>query len=1080
MAAEYQTPVFPPLSAPKPVGLNSAIPSGTFVPGTKVQVGRHRVVIEKYLSEGGFAHVYLVRLPKPVDGEDIAVLKRVAVPDKETLANMRTEVETMKKLKGQRHIVTYIDSHASQLKGGGYEVFLLMEYCNGGGLIDFMNTRLQNRLTEPEVLKIFSDVAQGVACMHYLRPPLLHRDLKVENVLIAKSGSVRMYKLCDFGSTSHPRPAAANAAEGRLIEEDVQKHTTLQYRSPEMVDVYRKQSIDEKSDIWALGVLLYKLCYYKTPFEEQGQMAILNASFKFPGYPSFSDKLKQLIGELSISFSITRLTGSASMLRENPRHRPNIYQLVREVSFIRGIDVPIKDIYAGQAQSEAPRSQHVSSPEPNNASPPVIGAVRTPVSREREVIPDIVPMRRGRPTKANGDANVPKPSSSPLRAPVGDPFKALDLDTPLVPDGSLFDDASARFPALDDFSILHDKGSKFAFSPKTELSKGPAQELSQRVTNALADDAFASQTKSSSDVLPKQSQPVERASASISSVKPPNNHITQSRTTSRPLSLEHQPRQKSNMVSTGTMTSTPPQSPTLRPQSVSNRPFFRVPSSSSAHRSLSQPRVSDTSGMTHSPAPMESIARPSLLDHRSKSHIATADAFKSSRTSLDSVHRQSYMNDLNDGVYRSKSVSSKATRPNARASSKPNILRRLSRERPHLDGSSQEVGFLTPGLTGKSEVGEEAVKINSNVEYLKMMEEEDSSKRKEKRLSGGSKHTKRASMPSVSLSGTKQLLAGRFGEAFRKFETNNGPERRESSPSPTRGPSYLTPIAGSEATDGRSDDGNVLEESEELPPEVRRELERRRLSEEERRVADGAAAYRQYLAEGGDTRTGPNSKAATIQSKVKSLLDESARASPSPTKIASGYGRFTDRQASPDLQAQLKSHDLPTRTSSRQAPAASDAISPYSLNVAVSPDVQPHKPSSLTSTSQPHRMSAPPSDNNLSRPPYTSLDIRKTAGPPKPQPKPHALRTGDRPSQPPTKPPPLAAPKLLAQKQPFQPTTTYTTHSPRDDWETNFSKRYPDLSGLEMVETEIDDQEVGLGEPDKAALSGREMRVRDV
>ena len=65
-----------------------------------------------------------------------------------------------------------------------------------------------------------------------------------------------------------------------------------------MIDVYRKQPIDEKSDIWALGVLLYKLCYYTTPFEAQGQLAILNASFKFPGHPYFSDRLKKLIGML--------------------------------------------------------------------------------------------------------------------------------------------------------------------------------------------------------------------------------------------------------------------------------------------------------------------------------------------------------------------------------------------------------------------------------------------------------------------------------------------------------------------------------------------------------------------------------------------------------------------------------------------------------------------------------------------------------------------------------------------------------------------------------------------------------------
>lgn len=301
-------------------------PAGTFAPGTKVQVGSHKVTIEKYLSEGGFAHVYVVRIPNVAES---AVLKRVAVPDKESLANMRTEVETMKKLKGHKFIVTYLDSHASQLKAGGYEVFLLMEYCDGGGLIDFMNTRLKNRLTEPEILHIFSDTAEGVACMHYLKPPLLHRDLKVENILVKRTGSTSMYKLCDFGSSAPPRPAASSAAEGRLIEEDVQRHTTLQYRSPEMIDVYRKRPIDEKSDIWALGVLLYKLCYYTTPFEEQGQMAILSASFKYPAYPPFSDRLKKLI---------------AMTLAEDPRRRPNIYQVIKEVCAMRNEDVPIKDV----------------------------------------------------------------------------------------------------------------------------------------------------------------------------------------------------------------------------------------------------------------------------------------------------------------------------------------------------------------------------------------------------------------------------------------------------------------------------------------------------------------------------------------------------------------------------------------------------------------------------------------------------------------------------------------------------------------------------------------------------------------
>jgi len=343
-------------------------PPGTLAPGTKIQVGSHRVVIEKYLSEGGFAHVYVVRVPMPDGTQEQAVLKRVAVPDKEQLATMRTEVETMKKLKGHKHIVTYIDSHASQLKGGGYEVFLLMEWCSGGGLIDFMNTRLQNRLTEPEILKIISDASEGVACMHYLKPPLLHRDLKVENILIssAPTSSKKLYKLCDFGSTAPPRPAATNAAEGRLIEEDVQRHTTLQYRSPEMIDVYRKKPIDEKSDIWALGVLLYKLCYYTTPFEEQGQMAILTARFKYPAYPVFSDRLKLLIGKASgLSSILDLMHDTATMLAEDSKKRPNIYEVICRLCAMRGVEVPIKDVsrYVDSRAAQSPNNSRYTQSE---------------------------------------------------------------------------------------------------------------------------------------------------------------------------------------------------------------------------------------------------------------------------------------------------------------------------------------------------------------------------------------------------------------------------------------------------------------------------------------------------------------------------------------------------------------------------------------------------------------------------------------------------------------------------------------------------------------------------------------------
>ena len=140
-----------------------------------------------------------------------------------------------------------------------------------------------------------------------------------------------------------------------------------------------------------------------------------------------------------------------------------------------------------------------------------------------------------------------------------------------------------------------------------------------------------------------------------------------------------------------------------------------------------------------------------------------------------------------------------------------------------------------------------------------------------------------------------------------RFETNT-PQSGDDPTEEFLNSADLTPIAGSEATDGRSDDGQVLEETEEMPPEMRRELERRRLSQEEKRVSQAAAAYKQRVATSGGAAggAGPNGRAMAIQTKVQALLDETGKVS--PTRTAAGYGHFTDETKKPQ--------DVPTPTAS--------------------------------------------------------------------------------------------------------------------------------------------------------------------
>ncbi|KAJ7665653.1 hypothetical protein B0H17DRAFT_1162628 [Mycena rosella] len=364
---------------------------GTLVPGQSISVNKYTVQVERYLSQGGFAHVYLVRTATPVYNTTHHVLKRIAVANDSMLTEVKKEVDIMRLLKGHPNIVHLIDAAWHRMPNGLYEVFILMEFCPGGGIIDMMNRRLRERLTEAEILQIFVDVCEGVAYMHNSRPALLHRDLKVENILQSTATS---FKLCDFGSatTVAPRPPATTQ-EIRALEADLNRHTTLQYRAPEMVDPYLRRAVDEKSDVWALGVLLYKLCYYTTPFEEHGPLAILNVQYRIPPYPVYSTQMNSLIG---------------SMLREHGAQRPSVFELLSLVHRLRGTKSQFSyTIPAPQPLSPRPQqTQFAQSPNPLDAtvtyqhqhqqqqSP----SKNAGVQARDKVLEAIAPMRRGRPT----------------------------------------------------------------------------------------------------------------------------------------------------------------------------------------------------------------------------------------------------------------------------------------------------------------------------------------------------------------------------------------------------------------------------------------------------------------------------------------------------------------------------------------------------------------------------------------------------------------------------------------------------------------------------------------------------------
>ncbi|KAM6930366.1 AP2-associated protein kinase 1 [Xenentodon cancila] len=276
---------------------------GSFI-GRVFSIGRYQVTVEEIIAEGGFAIVFLVRTHQ---GHRCA-LKRMYVNNEHDLQICKLEVQIMRDLVGNKNIVGFLDSSITAVGAGDvWEVLILMDFCRGGQVVNLMNQRLQTGFTEAEVLQIFCDTCEAVARLHQCKTPIIHRDLKVENILLHDRGH---YVLCDFGSaTNHfQNPHTDGVA---VVEEEIKKYTTLSYRAPEMVNLYGGKVITTKADIWALGCLLYKLCFFTLPFGES-QVAICDGSFTIPDNSRYSQDMHCLI---------------RYMLEPDPDKRPDIYQV---------------------------------------------------------------------------------------------------------------------------------------------------------------------------------------------------------------------------------------------------------------------------------------------------------------------------------------------------------------------------------------------------------------------------------------------------------------------------------------------------------------------------------------------------------------------------------------------------------------------------------------------------------------------------------------------------------------------------------------------------------------------------------
>ncbi|XP_045160118.2 cyclin-G-associated kinase-like [Mercenaria mercenaria] len=263
------------------IGGSSATRDENDFVGQYVELGNQKLRVKRKIAEGGFAFVFVAQ--DTATGKEYA-LKRLLANDEEKNKAVVQEIKFLKKLTGHPNIVQFTAAASVGKEESGHgqaEFLLLMELCTGGQVVDLLNMR-EEPLPCSLALKIFYQTCKAVQHLHKQSPPIVHRDLKVENLLISSKGFI---KLCDFGSATtetHYPDETWSAMRRSLVEDEITKNTTPMYRTPEMLDLYQNFPINEALDIWALGCVLYMLCFGVHPYEDSAKLRIINANYSIP------------------------------------------------------------------------------------------------------------------------------------------------------------------------------------------------------------------------------------------------------------------------------------------------------------------------------------------------------------------------------------------------------------------------------------------------------------------------------------------------------------------------------------------------------------------------------------------------------------------------------------------------------------------------------------------------------------------------------------------------------------------------------------------------------------------------------